>query len=144
MVFFFFKLNKWFCCAARLASHWSTQGPSSVLKRKADELKHSFIKFNFQGSLFLPGKFHGWRSLVGYGPWGHKELDRAEWLRFLSFYSSFWRKKWKPTPVLLPGESHGWRGLVGYSLCRVCVESDMPKQLTHTQHIRWAPLVAQW
>ena len=24
---------------------------------------------------FLPGKFHGQRSLVGYSPWGHKELD---------------------------------------------------------------------
>ena len=22
--------------------------------------------------VFLPGKSHGWRSLVGYGPWGHK------------------------------------------------------------------------
>ena len=26
--------------------------------------------------LFLPGKFHGNRSLVGYSPWGQKELDR--------------------------------------------------------------------
>ena len=26
-------------------------------------------------SVFLPGKFHGQRSLVGYSPWGHKELD---------------------------------------------------------------------
>ena len=26
--------------------------------------------------VFLPGKFHGWRTLVGYGPWGHKELVR--------------------------------------------------------------------
>ena len=25
--------------------------------------------------LFLPGKFHGQRSLVGYSPRGHKELD---------------------------------------------------------------------
>ena len=24
------------------------------------------------------GKFHGWRSLVGYSPWGHKKLDRTE------------------------------------------------------------------
>ena len=24
---------------------------------------------------FLPGKFHGQRSLVGYRAWGHKELD---------------------------------------------------------------------
>ena len=27
---------------------------------------------------FLPGKFHGWRSLVGYIPWGCKELDTTE------------------------------------------------------------------
>ena len=25
--------------------------------------------------VFLPGKSHGWRSLVGYSPWGSKELD---------------------------------------------------------------------
>jgi len=25
--------------------------------------------------VFLPGEFHGQRSLVGYGPWGHKESD---------------------------------------------------------------------
>ena len=28
--------------------------------------------------LFLPGKSHGQRSLVAYGPWGHKESDTAE------------------------------------------------------------------
>ena len=30
--------------------------------------------------VFLPGKFHGWRSLVGYSPWGLKESDTTEWL----------------------------------------------------------------
>ena len=25
--------------------------------------------------VFLPGKSHGQRSLAGYSPWGHKELD---------------------------------------------------------------------
>ena len=25
-----------------------------------------------------PGKFHGWRSLVGYSPWGRKESDTTE------------------------------------------------------------------
>ena len=30
--------------------------------------------------VLLPRKFHGWRSLVGYSPWGHKELDMTEWL----------------------------------------------------------------
>ena len=31
-------------------------------------------------SVFLPGEFHGQRSLVGYGSWGHKELDMTEQL----------------------------------------------------------------
>ena len=26
----------------------------------------------------LPGEFHGQRSLAGYSPWGHKELDTTE------------------------------------------------------------------
>ena len=29
-------------------------------------------------SVLLPGKFHGQRSLVGYSPWDHKELDMTE------------------------------------------------------------------
>ena len=28
--------------------------------------------------VLLPGKSHGWRSLVGYSPWSHKELDAIE------------------------------------------------------------------
>ena len=35
---------------------------------------------------FLPGEFHGQRSLVGYNPWSHKELDMTEQLT-LSFLS---------------------------------------------------------
>ena len=29
-------------------------------------------------SVFLPGKFHGQRSRVGYSSWGRKELDKTE------------------------------------------------------------------
>ena len=28
--------------------------------------------------VFLPGVFHGQRSLAGCNPWGHKELDMTE------------------------------------------------------------------
>ena len=28
--------------------------------------------------VFLPGEFHGQRTLVGYSPWGQKESDTAE------------------------------------------------------------------
>ena len=79
--------------------------------------------------VLLPGRFHGWRSLVGYSPWGRKELDTTEWHHFLSFYSSFWRRKWQPTPVFLPGESRGWRVLVGCSPWG-CKESDTTEWLT--------------
>ena len=46
-------------------------------------------------SVFLPGKFHGQRSLLGYGPWGCKELDMTEhahrsYNNFTDFLGLFW------------------------------------------------------
>ena len=32
--------------------------------------------------VLLLRKFHGWRNLVGYSPWGRKELDMTERLHF--------------------------------------------------------------
>ena len=32
--------------------------------------------------VLLPGKSHGWRSLVGCSPWGRKQLDTTERLHF--------------------------------------------------------------
>ena len=37
--------------------------------------------------VFLPGKFHGQRSLTGYCPWGHKESDTAEHTWHTGIYS---------------------------------------------------------
>ena len=34
--------------------------------------------------VFLPEKFHGWESRIGYSPWSHKESDKTERLHFLS------------------------------------------------------------
>ena len=34
--------------------------------------------------VFLPEEFHGQRSLAGYNPWGHKELDMTE------LYTTLW------------------------------------------------------
>ena len=36
--------------------------------------------------VFLPGESHGQRSLVGYSPWGCKELDMTEWLTLSLFF----------------------------------------------------------
>ena len=37
-------------------------------------------------SVFLPGEFHGQRSLVGYTPWGCKESDTTEQLTPVGTY----------------------------------------------------------
>ena len=36
------------------------------------------IRNGYSLQYFLPGKFHGQRSLVGYNPWGLKESDNTE------------------------------------------------------------------
>ena len=65
--------------------------------------------------VLLPGKSHGWRSLVGCSPWGREESDMTERLHF-TFTFMHWRRKWQPTPVFLPGESQGRGSLVGCHL----------------------------
>ena len=93
--------------------------------------------------VFLLGKSHGQRSLMGYSLWDHKKVgyDLASkqqqytiicvWAPHLLYSFIFWwtfrlfpcpwvgkilwRRKWQPTPVLLPGKSHGQRSMVGYS-----------------------------
>ena len=37
--------------------------------------------------VFLPGKFHGQGSLLGYSPWGCKESDTTEWLNHHILYT---------------------------------------------------------
>ena len=83
------------------------------------------------------GKSHGQRSLVGYSPWGCKELDTtkhtptqaslvAQTVKHLPAcgrpgFDSWvgkipWRRKWQSAPAFLPGKSHGWRSLIGYTV----------------------------
>ena len=62
-------------------------------------------------SVLLPGKSHGWRSLVG-------------WSDFtFTFHFHALKRKWQPTPVFLPGKSQGRGRIVG---CRLWgrTESD--------------------
>ena len=43
--------------------------------------------------LLLPGKSHGQRSLVGYSPWGRKELDTIERATSLSLFNAILREE---------------------------------------------------
>ena len=66
--------------------------------------------------VLLPGKSHGWRSLVGSSLWGRKESDTTERLPFLFSLSCIGEGHGNPTPAFLPGESQGRGSLVGSSL----------------------------
>ena len=59
----------------------------------------------------LPGISRGWRSLAGFGPWGHKESDTTEWLHFhvpkhhphhILLFLSVWRTLITIVLVLFP------------------------------------------
>ena len=52
--------------------------------------------------VFLTGKSHGWRSLVGYSPWGRKESDTTERLHF-HFVSFRLQLARLPCPTSTPG-----------------------------------------
>ena len=66
--------------------------------------------------VLLPGKSHGWRSLVGCSLWGRQESDTTERLHFHFSLSCIGEGNGKPTPVFLSGESQGRGSLVG---CRL-------------------------
>ena len=55
-------------------------------------------------------------------------MKRGVKKRLRLFVGPWWRRQWRPTPVLLPGKSHGQRSLVG---CRPWgrEESDMTERL---------------
>ena len=73
--------------------------------------------------VFLPGKSHGWRSLVGYNPWGGKELDTTERLHFHFHFSLSCIGEGNGNPlVFLPGESQGQQSLVD---CRLWVRTEL-------------------
>ena len=93
-----------------------TRSYESLLAVSLSEINTSAVGQWHPTPVLLPGKSHGWRSLVGCSPWGREELDMTERLHFDFFTFLHWRRKWQPTPVFLPGESQGWGSLVGWCL----------------------------
>ena len=56
--------------------------------------------------VFLPGEFHGWRSLVGYSPWDHKESDMTQRIYTYTWcYIEFSRQEyWSGVSFPSPGD----------------------------------------
>ena len=65
--------------------------------------------------VFLPGKFHGQRSLAGHSPWGSKESDTTEQLTHIKVASRE-QLSWEEHGLLIrePG-APGSQECVGYS-----------------------------
>ena len=80
------------CITGRFFTIWVTGKPRICLQCG----KSGFDLWVEKGSIpvFLPGEFHGQRSLAGYSPWGHKELYTTEWLT-LSTSNSGIKQAWR-------------------------------------------------
>ena len=70
-----------FLCTGKLPHRPAQRGVAKSQKtRQSRELEGSKQRKKWQPTVFLPGNFHGLRSLVGYHPWGHKVSDMTEQL----------------------------------------------------------------
>jgi len=77
-------------------------------------------------SIFLPGKPHGKRILVGYSPWGHKEWDRNERLSLAHSPQPWVRTKWEEELQKLT--TRGWCGSFCKTEHKVQAQTDLPSE----------------
>ena len=91
--------------------------------------------------VFLPGEFHGDRSLVGYSSWGHKELDTTEWLTHTHTHTHRQFQKLSPQmaeaafsiPRALASEDASWQDSVLFTLTELPEPKVFPQNLpSHT------------
>ena len=102
------KKLKW-CIPILGFPRWCTGKEYACQDRKCN--RHGFDSWvgkipwsrKWQSALvFLPGKFHGQRSLAGYSSWGHKELDTTEHMcTHANFAVLDDPKKWFPLEAVL-------------------------------------------
>ena len=74
-------LTYWSLWASQLASGKESTCQFSIHKRHTFDPWVRKIPWRRKwqtAPVFLPGKFHGQRRLVGYSPWGHEESDMAK------------------------------------------------------------------
>ena len=78
--------------------------------------------------VFLPGESHGWRSMVGYSPWGRKESNTTEWLHLL---------QWVPLPSMRSSQPRGrTQLLLGRRILYHCATWETPLHGRHRSKLR--------
>ena len=77
--------------------------------------------------VLLPGKSHGWRSLVGCAPWGREELDTTEWLPFHFSLSCI-------------GEGNGCSSVLAWRIPRTGEPGGLPSMGSYRVRHDWSNL----
>ena len=89
--------------------------------------------------VLLPGKSHGWRSLVGCSPWGHWESDTTERLHFHFSLSCIGEGNGNPLQYSClenPRDGGAWRA----AICGVAQSRTWPKRLSSRRSSSRQPL----
>ena len=75
----------WYSCLENTMDRGAWCAPGHGVAKSRTWLKWLSWRRKWQLTpVFLPGEYHGQRSLVGYRPWGHEESDITEWLNTIS------------------------------------------------------------
>ena len=84
--------------------------------------------------VLLPGKSHGQRSLVGYSPWGRKELDTTERLHFHFEHS-----------LALPFFGIGMKAdlFLCVSWCHFILMTGVPQRCSQVSLLKWGHIFAK-
>ena len=98
--------------------------------------------------VLLPGKFHGWRSLVGYSPWGRKESDTTERLHFHFSFSCIGEGHGNPLQYSClenPRDRGAWWAAVsGVTESWTWLKRLSSSSSTILANSSWAPCQARW
>ena len=74
------------CIGSLILYHWATRKAQWTaiigFKNNSLETLGTWRRWWHPTPVLLPGKSHGWRSPVGWSPWGRSELGRTEQLHF--------------------------------------------------------------
>ena len=96
--------------------------------------------------VLLPGKSHGWRSLVGCSPWGPEELDMTERLHFHFSLSCIGEGNGNPLQCSclenLRDGGDWWASVYGVAQSRTRLKRLSSSRVHHEKH--WAGRNTSW
>ena len=91
--------------------------------------------------VLLPGKSHGWRSMVGYSPWSCKELDTTEQLNTYTHSLTLWSSHYVGLSLSLPLSKVSETLLQSQGLGEWAASLGLTSRLSELVSRRWRHLI---